>query len=584
MATVNRDLPASYYFKGRTENVTSPSSDITGFLSVGPAQFIEMNNPAMWKAAAGNTKEYRRTAWLVDIDAENYYFVDMFQIIGGSVHDYVWSAPYDDNENKDTFSVAGVNPQSQPNIWTLAALEPQYRDVTWNKPGQSWGERLCDTANGGIKDIGLNDTPAGDRPKWNPPPGNGYGMIWDVKIAETKKDWSAVWKLQDNKHYLRTDIFNFDGMEAITGRAPSLNAEKHHNVVIARRQQDKNNSMPLHSRYANIIQVGEPNNFPLKKVERLAVQTSDQNNVIALSAVLPDGTTDYILASFAKGIVRSGKINADAGRGFARLDANGQLIHLAMQEGKFIEAGGWKLQTDNEKFQANILDVKAGWNENKLTIDKELPAGAVLAGSMVLITGSSGAKVPYKHNDYYYIERVEPSDNNGCTLVFEKQSLVATRLRVDSIDISSNIISAAWPNEMATWPGTFELDGKMLAVQNKPEQSTIIRSYLSREVKVLDANGFRKGDYLDVYVAKPQDIITIPTTVTLTRQEDGHYLLYTNMPITLTMTAPKGTKFMAQLGEELPKVLAVADENNNLEAVIVPDKLKSGKIQLWRQK
>ncbi len=586
-ATVNQDRPAPYLYKGTSDKIPSPPSDIVGYLPAPPAQCFEMRNPAMWKAAAKDIQDYRRLSWLIDVDAQRYYFIDVLQIVGGQVHDYTWNAPYDNHESADTFNLTGLDPQSQPDVWTLASLDGGNRNATWNKPKQSWGERLNGAGDGQVRDIGLGDLPPKDKLyKWNPPPGNGYGMIWDVKTQQTDDNWSATWKLVDGKHYLRNHVLNLDGMTAVTARSPSLLMDKHHHLIVERRTQSREVSAPLRSRFVSVVEVGAVDDWPVKDVQKPALKAEREADAVAVRVDLTDGQCDQMLASRMGQRMSIDGLTVQGCRGFARVDADGKLVHLALQDGTLIEAGGWRIETDRDRFEAVVREAQAGWDESRLTIDQALPSGAVLAGSMVLIDSPPGAAVPYTHSNYYAIESIKPADQgSGCTLVFHDQTLIATRLRVGSVDTDGHVLHSEWPNELATQPGSHEFDGYMIAARQQPQRRTLIRNFVKRDVQVLRADSFRVGDDVDVYTAKPNDRLVMPTTVTLTRRDDGSYMLRTNAAVTLTCHAAKGQQLLGQVGDQEPQTLAAADEQGVLQVVIDPAKVNASEIRLsWHQR
>ncbi len=580
-ATVNQDLPPSYFYKGRSADVTAPQSDIVGYLSVPPAQCFEMRNTGMWRDIAKDMKDYRRLSWLIDADAQHYYFLDVFQIVGGQTHDYTWNAPYDDHESVATFNVAGIDPQPQPGVWVLAALDGQNQDVTWNKPKQSWGERLNGAADGQVRDLKLGDIPTPDKIYlWNPPPGNGYGMIWDVKAQQTDSDWSATWKLVDDKHYLRTEVINYDGMTAVTARSPSLLIDKHHHLILERRTQPEGVTAPLRSRFVTVAQVGDGDDWPVRAAQKLAVTAEREADAVAVGVELADGKRDCMLASRTSQRMATDDVTVQGCRGFARFDADGKLAHLALQEGTLIEAGGWRIEAERDCFEAKVRQAKADWDESRLTIDRKLPVGDVLAGSMVLIDSPSGASQPYSHSDYYAIETVEQTRDGGSVLIFRGQSLIATRLRLGSVDAEKNVLTGEWPNELAGLPGTFDFVGRMIQSRQHPDHRTLVRSYVGSEVQVLRAAGFKIGDDLEIYVAKPNDRLTMPTTVTLTKQDDGSFLLRSNAAVTLTCQAAAGSQLMMQINGQASRQLGQADAKGVLQVKIDPAETGSAVMSL----
>src|SRR5690606_32674846 len=65
-AVINEDLPAALFYKGWPSKPLAPSANVSGFITQGVAQMVEMNNPHLWQHSAGDVKDYRRTVWMID--------------------------------------------------------------------------------------------------------------------------------------------------------------------------------------------------------------------------------------------------------------------------------------------------------------------------------------------------------------------------------------------------------------------------------------------------------------------------------------------------------------------------------------
>ncbi|EIQ00406.1 Heparinase II/III-like protein [Opitutaceae bacterium TAV1] len=550
---VDEDLPAPYLYKGFSPSIPAPAASITGFLPNprGPAQFVEMRNPQLY--ARARLTDYRRTAWLVDVDPERYYFVDIFRVVGGKSHDYVWNSHYAARSNRAAFQVDGIKPVATEGVWTLAALSGANRDKSWNRPGQSWGERLNASA-------GRIEALPGEKPlprsKWNPEPGNGYGMIWDVKSQVTGNDWQATWLLPDGRHFARASLLNYDGMTAVTALAPSVQQQNPFNIVIARRTREANaaGSTVLQSRFVNVVEVGGPGAWEVAKTERLPLKTTGlAADAVALKLQLANGSTDYLLSSRAADQTLDGGTVRLAGRnGFARLAPDGRLTALAMQEAVRMEAGGWVVEAAAPAFQARVVSAEPGEPESRLVIDGRLPEGGALAGATVLIDSAPGARIAYSHNDYYSVETVE----HGNTLVFRGQSLVAATLQVDTVKAASSQVELYWNNELGGKPGSFSYQGRGVipAGAAPPRPLAQIKKFNNRELDLTSVSALKTGQKLQVLVAQPGDVLTIPATVTLTRAGTGHdWFLRTTAPVRLTLPGEKTPRSFAA-GEHVLRV------------------------------
>ncbi len=574
-AVVNEDLPSPYLFKGYNASTPAPAASVTGFLGRSPAQFVEMQNPGLW-ARAGLT-DYRRTAWLVDVDETRYYFVDFFQIIGGKTHDYVWNSPFSTSQEEGTFQVDGVNPIPGKGVWTLASLSGAHRSKPWNQPGQSWGERL-DGAGGKVTPLpGEKELPT---TKWNPEPGNGYGMIWDVKAETTTRDWQATWRLADNRHFLKAHLLNYDGMTAVTGKAPTVERGKHFNTIIGRRTAD---SRALHSRFANVIQVGEPESWPLTKIERLETSASiEPKDAMALRVEMNNGNSDLIVASRQFQEVRSSNAVMIGRNAFVRVDATGAVTNVALQEGTLLESGGWKVEATASAFHAKVLSVEAGEEKSTLTVEGELPAGTALSGAMLQISGGKDAPVATVNNEYYSVETIERRSVEQSTFVFSRQSLVDGYFHVKNVMPGAQKVNLLWRNEVAGLPGSFAYQGKGLIPATEVEGRPIaaIKRVAGTEVELTTVNGIAAGQKLKALAAKPGDDVSMPLTVTLARMENGEYHLHTNGEITVTIPATPNARLFASARGEAAKELAQADSAGKLVTVVSPQSFGSGDIVL----
>ncbi|HNT89469.1 MAG TPA: heparinase, partial [Candidatus Hydrogenedentes bacterium] len=184
---VNEDLPVQPYPAKNSPpaSLQALTTDRTG-LSV---QAVEMSNPRLWTAnpaIAPDMTEYRRLLWMVDVSDEDFYFLDFFRVHGGHTHDYLWTGQWlDQLRPSEGFAVEGVQPESVEGVWSLAGFNRRYRKADYNVPGRSWGERLESGKSGSIASLGIPGEEINVDRNWNPPPGNGYGFIYDVRAAQT---------------------------------------------------------------------------------------------------------------------------------------------------------------------------------------------------------------------------------------------------------------------------------------------------------------------------------------------------------------------------------------------------------------
>lgn len=539
-AVVNEDLPPSYLYKGfgnrMNRGIFSPAACVTGYVGMPPAQFVEMSNPGMWSHVRSRIDDYRRTSWLIDIDDEQYYFVDLFRILGGRTHDYIWNAPYA-ARSAEAMQLDGVAPQPIKDVWTLAALSGKNRNADWNKPGQSWGERLDGMAGGIILPLRGQKNEPGLSGQKNPPvaPGNGYGMIWDIKAADTDKDWEAVWKLPDGKNFMRSRLINFDGMTAISGKSPTILRDRYFNVIVARRQMASGATEGIRSRFVNVVEVGHEGAWGVEEVEKLGAKDGDG---VGIKVRIRGGKTDYVFSNREGQSLGDGNVQIDGRNGFARLDQDGSLVHLLLQEGTSIKAGGWILAPTQPVLEAKVLSVKAS-DDGEIILDRALPAGIALDQAMMLVRRPSGVPVPCTHDEYFAIEESQ-NDGEKSILRFHKQSLVLASTQVENIDAATGEIECRWPSEIAGPMGAEYLRGH--AVEGL---DAVVKSFVRNKLVLTSAQSIEPGQRLRILAAQPGDSIIIPSTAILHRIAADTYRLRSTTDLQLTIPGTSGTKVLS---------------------------------------
>jgi hypothetical protein len=518
-----------------------PAADVLGFGTASPAQFVEMSNPRLWEN--GNVKEYRRLVWMIDVSDTDFYFIDFFRIDGGQTHDYAWNGPFlEQPEAEDGFSLDGVTPKPVDGVWTLAALSGSNRDATFNKPGQSWGERLVGNS-GVIKDLGIPGEKIGWF-HWNPPPKNGYGFIYNVKAAETTNDWSGKWKLIDKTSYMQTTMLNPDGQTVITAKSPTLQMGRHHNVAIARRTSKE--GRPLKSRFVSLTQVSEKERWPVKN-QRWAKVTTDggPQDVAAVEIELADGRKDLVLTSTkSTTLIKNGDVKLAGTRGFVRRDISGRVTDLILSSGTELTAGDCSIKLARDAWKATVTQVEAGLQNNRVTIDKELPSGTRLAGHTALFASSSQSKYPYSHNEYYRIEKIGSAAKNKSVIDFGVQSLIGGRVIVKEVN-ANGLVKLKWPNQLSSYKGTRPFDGHQIVVTNGPGRKTTLVTYeAKREFIVDNPDQLKIGDQAEIRVIQPGDLLEVPALAILKKTAENSWTLHTNQDLELTLPAPDNTKLI----------------------------------------
>jgi Heparinase II/III-like protein len=523
---IDEDLPPSKIWK------RVPSANVTAYLSTKPAQFIEMSTPKQWQKTS--VTDYHRLCWLIDISKKDFYYLDFFHIKGGKRHDYAWNARYlDPAVPGDGLTLEGVKPKNIPGIWTLAALGGSNLNATFNKPGQSWGERL--RPGGHIQKLGIKGEKIGYF-NWNPPPGNGYGFVYNIKTAKTTKNWSAIWALGDKaKNKMKITMLNGDSQTVITGKTPTLDPpETHHAIVISRRQQQQNK--PLHSNFVNVIQVSN-GKWPVKSAKLIK---QNNPNATAVKIALQSGSTDTVIDCENPGSeTKCGNISLKGKYGFIRQDKTGQVINAIMNSASRLSGGGLTLELVKPYFEAKVTEVKIGLYRNRVVIDKSLPVGSALSGNTALLMSSPQARIPYAHNEYYKIAGIAKSPQGKTIVDLGMQDLYILRNTVKTVKKDGTII-VKWPMELGFFPTCKALQGRQVWVKNRPSAITRIKKLISKNRFIVDNSAkIQPGDEIEIRTIQAGDIIRIPAFAALKKVKAKTWQLKANQNIKIIFPAKK---------------------------------------------
>jgi hypothetical protein len=525
MAIINEDIPQSYLFKK-----TGSAADVLSFLPVPPAQCFEVSNPAMWKRQKGD--EYRRLVWLIDVNKEDFYMLDIFRLGGGFSHDYIRFAPYLDRKKSDSLKITGVNPEKIPGVWSLAGFNGRYRKAVFNQPGKSWGERL--QLNGYIKDIGVkSEKKLLKKRNWNPAPGNGYGFIYDVKGVQTNNDWLCEWIMPKGIPYKqRLYMVNYDGHTAVRAKAPTeQNFDSNYEIVVARRTKGKDEH--LRSRFVAVSELAEPSSWTIRKVIKANVKTGDNpKDIVAVWIELADGRRDLIISCAKESTVEIDGIKFTGQRAFLRFGADKKLECLTMEAASELSVDGLTVKPQEAVWQASVLKFSASDMDNKIMIDKKFPSS--LSGSTTLIDNDKG--VAYSHNSYYKVESI-----NDNILKFGDQSLIGINIEVDKVD-KDGVVTSRWPMELV---GRFNFDyfvGHKITNARTKRSGIILSQKNTKDLKIKPSNLLKPGDKAYVWVAKTGDSVSIPSWVNVKKVGNG-YEVKANSPLQL-MTSDGSKHFI----------------------------------------
>ncbi len=552
-----------------------PAAEITAYVPRPPVQLAEMRNPEMWRQVTDPMEDYRRTAWLVDVSDTAFYFIDLFHLVGGRTHDYPWHSPYlVPPRADDGFRIEGVEPETVNDVWVLAALEnEEFRGATFNRAGQSWGERVLGYS-GLLRDLGLGDME--EQSWWNPPPGNGYGMIWNVKRAATGDDWRATWLLHDEAHSQRIHAVNFDGMEVITGRTPVLEVDHRQRTVIARRRATRAGE-PLRSRFATVNEIAPEGEWTVEKVEKLPISvTENERSVAALRVHLAGGIRDTILG--ARENVRAG-FDGGAFRGkhgFVRTKDDVP-TYMMLHAGTELRYGAWRIRTRADEVRVHAAEVSGDADHVRIRTDRPFEPGGLTRGLLLRADRPPGSARAYGHPAIYQLSGIE-NDNGSTTLLMENQSLVKGYVTVESVDAGSNRVTATFPSELVSETQMEYFNGRLVSLDNVPDRATVLKEFQNkRTFTVEDASLFATGDRIAIHSIQAEDVISVPMRVTLESTGGERYRLETTCDVALEIPAPRGSEVhVLDRYDRLITRVAAAPGRNSVSLVLEAAQLPHG--------
>ena len=308
----------------------TPGAAWRGFLNGEIVKYLDADGAAQFEGTSVTVEKYRRRMLGVVVDDAHAYYLDLFDVKSGSSRDYVLHAPDHDTLLTGALTLDNLRPAPVEGAWTLAGLDPEFRDAPWNAPGRSWGERV-----GPGETIRPVDPPDGSKGYGWEPPGRGYGFLYNLRGERTDKPWSATWKLRgDDGAHLRASFFPAAPMLACTANAPDRLNEKLYNYVVCRDEGDNQ------SRFVVLLEPFRGR----RAVSDVAVLKNGRTGAVVLKVELANGSTDHIvLGESADELVDFGAGSAAAEMAFLRVDKAGKPVHAAMMRGRVLESGDAEL-------------------------------------------------------------------------------------------------------------------------------------------------------------------------------------------------------------------------------------------------
>jgi hypothetical protein len=471
----------------------------------GGVALAEASLGAMYPKADG-VRDARRMIVQLDLWPTQSYWVDLFDVDGGRVHDYAMHAkPLGEN---GSFTIDGAEPKPQDGVWTLAGLDPKWRDVPFNNKGQSWGERL--TLNGMIAPIsGLKDG-VEDKRGWYPPPGNGYAFLHDVNSAPgVAEPWSAMWRWEEegDRFGLRMTMLPDKPQQVISAVGPNLNGTDRMNFVIARHGEPASKEN-IRSRYAAVL---EPFGADAPVVTAEVVRQGDRVAAIRTRA---EAREDLILDARHARVDPTNLPGLDAGVAVVRRRSGG-VAALVLHGGTKLEVDRFALQFATNRHTAKITAIDD--TSGTFRITPPLPVASI--GSAIRVSNPA-----YSHGSLY---RVADIGVDGDLKVLNSE-LTLGRGRVEAVK-EGDVFTSSAPLVYGFEYGrsTRFLDGKRIVLDD--QSGTIVAQTDFKDIKVAGVKP-EVGSEFTVYDVQVGDTVEMDAAASLV-EERGEWALRANATV-----------------------------------------------------
>jgi hypothetical protein len=485
-----------------------PGGSMRRFHQAPGVAFVEADLTRMFPASDG-VSDYRRLLVQVDLGPGSSYWVDLFDVAGGTVHDYsMHGKPFAGGN----FSVTGVSPVTVPNVWTLAGLDPQWTGATFDTPLQSWGERL--TPGGLLRMIpGLDDVSSNIW--WYAPPGNGYGFIYDIKAAKTSSPWQAAWRWIDNndRYGFRVMMLPIQQQQVITGTGPTLDGSEKMRWLVAR-QGSPENKEPINSRFASVLEIFS------------GAQTITSTEALMAGAravgvkVKAPGREDWIIDA-RKGLVKMQEIGElNAGIAVIRRQ-NKKLSGMVLSGGRALTVDGFSVKMTNPVWTGKVTSVDP--EGRSFRVSPPLPACA--AGSAFRFSNPG-----YTHDSMY---RADAVASDGLVRPYP-DDLTLGRGKVNGLTDGGFLASAPLVTANIWETDTHYLDGKSVVSGGQTGVIDTVKGFKTILQKGLTP---RAGDSYVVLDAQAGDTVSMDGTLSLT-MEGAEWVLRSNSPVAVGFPFP----------------------------------------------
>ena len=499
--------------------------------------------------AKDGVKDYRRTVFQIDLGPDASYWVDLFDVDGGRTHDYVFHARTPGE--KDSFSIdAAASPRPIEGAWTLAGLDPKWRDAPFDQPGRAWGERV--TANSMVARLpGVDGDGEPEGVAWFAPPGNAYGFLYDLKAAMTPQPWSATWRWQDEKDGiqetwgLRLTMLPETTQQLLTTTGPNIIGTEKMPFVIARTGAPGGKS-GLRTRFAAVMEpFGEKPRVRATEAVRHA-----SGRVAGVRVSAEGGREDWLLDARQVGDVSGagGVELRGGGIGLVRT-FGGKTDALYLSGGTSLASGGgFALEFGKARWTGRVASTDDPGGT--FTVSPALPASAAAGGGLLLVENKA-----YSHGSAYRVARLE---QGGVTVVPRRSELTLGRGKVQEAKRGGFVSNAPLVFGYVYGADTRFLNGKRVVSGG---QTGTVRGM--DDFKTLRVGGGltpKVGEPFTVYDVQSGDTVTMEATASLTREADGTFVLRSNLPVTVTFPSPAERVGGATTSAAASRVSVTAEE------------------------
>lgn len=424
-----------------------PGASITAFHNGGLVDVVEMDAAKHYQPE-DQLETYRRSIIQVET-AQGPYYVDLFRVNGGQIHDYVFHG------RSSEVVYQGLSVAPHPTTWTLAGLS--HPDASYNAPGRSWGERIIPGEF--LKDLGIPGEEVGGR-HWTPPPGNGYGFIHNLRQGQPSSEvWQAVWPANVGMKVRMTSLTAGPAKDGVSdqfydGLAPDLLGRNRLRYVIERKRST--DGRELDSMYVHLFEAYSSNPV-VHSAKRLPLQ-QESVGALALEVTRHAGQAqDYILYGGPEECTVTTEHMQWQGHTAVLHVVDEQIKRLSMVGGRKLDAYGWVIESD-PMWSGQLTAVNPAGRY--VEVDASLPAGDVLAELLMIVDHPD-----YQRNSAYVLREAEPHAR-GTRVDLGDITFDLARARVERIAPDGRLASKSpLPTGHAYGVSTDYLAGRELVVE-----------------------------------------------------------------------------------------------------------------------